>query len=190
MRSGDRQREVTVVVGGERVACEVVRSDRRSVALVVARDGALLVRAPRWLSAREIERFLGERAEWIARKRAEAAARAWEPPAPITAEELTAARELFEQRLDACWARFAAPGETRPVLRVRTMRTRWGSLSSSGRMTLNTMLARASLECLDAVIYHELCHLRVRAHDAAFYRELARYVPEWRERRRELRGLL
>lgn len=179
-----------VVIGGEPVACEVVRSDRRSVALVVGRDGALSVRAPRWLSGREIERFVGQRTEWIARKRAEAAERGWEPPAPITAGERATARELFEQRLDACWERFAAPGERKPALRLRTMRSRWGSLSPSGWMSLNTMLVRAPLECLDAVIYHELCHLRVRAHDAAFYRELAHYVPEWRERRRELRGLL
>ena len=190
MRRGAARGELTVVIDGEPVACEVVRSDRRSVALVVARDGGLLVRAPRWLSGSQIERFLGERTEWIARKRAEAVARAWEPPAPITAGERAAARELFEQRLDACWTRFAGPGESKPRLRLRTMRSRWGSLSPSGWMSLNTMLVRAPLECLDAVIYHELCHLRVRAHDATFYHELARYVPEWRERRKQLRGLL
>lgn len=190
MMRGLKRPERTIAIEGVRVAYEVVRTDRRTVALVVARDGALRVRAPRWLSERDIDRFVRDRAEWIARKRAEAAAHGCEPAAPIAADERATAVELFERRLDVCWERFAETGETKPRLRLRTMRSRWGSLSAAGWMSLNTMLVRAPLECLDAVIYHELCHLRVRAHDAAFYRELARYVPDWRERRKELRGLL
>lgn len=190
MKRGAGKEPRAVPIGGEHVPYNVVRTDRRTVALVVARDGALCVRAPRWLPERDIDRFVRERVEWIERKRAEAVARGWEPPAPLTAEERVRVRDLFEQRLDVCWDRFAEAGETKPRVRLRTMRSRWGSLSPSGWMSLNTMLVRAPLECLDAVIYHELCHLRVRAHDAAFYRELARYVPAWRERRRDLRGLL
>ncbi len=189
MTHGSGRRQRTVAIGDERVPYEVVRSRRRTVALVVGRDGTLTVRAPMWLSERETVRFVAERAVWIARKRAEAAERGWEPPAPLTDDEQTRAQTLFPQRLDACWQRFAEPGETKPRVRIRTMRSRWGSLSPSGWMSLNAMLVRVPVECLDAVIYHELCHLRVRAHDAAFYRELERYVPAWRERRRDLRGL-
>lgn len=173
-----------------RIPYEVVRSDRRTLALTVAPDGTVRVRSPRWLSAREIERFVAARSEWLARKRAEALARGWEPPAPLTDEEYAHAHALFAERLRACWTVFGRPGEVMPRLRLRTMRSRWGSLSPSGAMTLNTLLVRAPLECLDAVIYHELCHLRVRNHGPEFYHELARYVPEWRQRRAELRGRL
>ncbi|MDY0339696.1 MAG: DUF45 domain-containing protein [Coriobacteriia bacterium] len=190
MIRGSKRGERTVGIEGERVAYEVVRTDRRTMALVVARDGALCVRAPRWLSERDIECFVRDRTEWIASKRAEAVLRGRESPTPLTAEECATARELFEQRLDVCWERFSQAGEIKPRLRLKTMRSRWGSLSSSGWMSLNTMLVRMPVECLDAVIYHELCHLRVRAHDTAFYRELARYVPAWRERREDLRALL
>ncbi len=81
---------------------------------------------------------------------------------------------------------FAGPGERKPQLRVRAMRSRWGSLTPSGYVTLNAALVRATLEQLDYVIFHELAHLRVRGHNAAFYAEVARYVPEWRARRAEL----
>jgi predicted metal-dependent hydrolase len=73
-----------------------------------------------------------------------------------------------------------------PPLRVRAMRTRWGSLAPSGTVTLNAELVRATSEQLDYVIFHELCHLRVRGHGRDFYGELARYVPEWRRVRRAL----
>ncbi|MEA5076225.1 MAG: YgjP-like metallopeptidase domain-containing protein [Coriobacteriia bacterium] len=173
-----------------RIPYEIVRSERRTLALTVAPDGTVRVRSPRWLPEREIERFVTARGEWLARKRDEALARGWEPPAALTDEERARAHALFPERLHACWTVFGRPGEVMPKLRLRTMRSRWGSLSPAGAMTLNTMLVRAPLECLDAVIYHELCHLRVRDHGPGFYRELARYVPEWRQRRAELRGRL
>lgn len=179
-----------LVVDGERIPYDVVRSDRRTLALTVGRDGAVRVRSPRWLPARDIERFVATRGEWVARKRAEALARGWEPPAPLTDDEHAHASAFFAERLHACWAVFGRSGEVMPTLRLRTMRSRWGSLSPAGAMTLNTMLIRAPRECLDAVIFHELCHLRVRNHGPEFYRELARYVPEWRQRRSELRGRL
>lgn len=187
--SGD-SRAYALAVDGERIPYEIVRSDRRTLALTVDRDGAVRVRSPRWLPVRDIERFVADRGQWLARKRAEVLARGWEPPTALTGEECTRAQALFADRLHECWEVFARPGEVMPKLRMRTMRSRWGSLSATGAMTLNTLLVRAPRECLDAVIYHELCHLRVRHHGPEFYRELARYVPEWRQRREDLRGRL
>lgn len=103
---------------------------------------------------------------------------------------LAEARRELPDRLAACWERFGRPDETMPTLRVRLMRSRWGSLAARSRMTLNAHLLRASDEAMDAVVYHELCHMRVDGHGADFYAELAAYVPEWRRYRAELRGLV
>jgi len=97
------------------------------------------------------------------------------------------AREHFARRLAALWSVFEPRGAAPPTIRVRMMRSRWGSLSPAGVVTLNGHLMRAPDECIDAVIFHELCHLRVRGHGPDFYDELARYVPEWRRVRRVLR---
>jgi hypothetical protein len=180
-------RDRFIVCDGERIPVEVVRSDRRTLALVVARDGRVTVRAPRRIPEAAIEGLLEGREAWVAGKRAEAIARS-EAHARLTLgpAELAAARRLFAERLDACWPLFARPGEAKPQLRVRVMRTRWGSLSPSGRICLNATLLHAPRACLDYVIFHELAHLRARGHGPRFYAELARYVPDWRERRREL----
>jgi hypothetical protein len=178
--------ERTLVVGDRSIPYSVLRSDRRSIAVTVSPDGQVRVRAPRWLPDREVVRFLGDRAAWVARTQAEAIARAARSAGPLTAEELTRARVLFAERFDACWAVFSKPGERKPQLRVRAMRSRWGSLTAAGAVTINAFLVRTPLACLDYVIFHELCHLRVRGHNAAFYAEVARYVPEWRVRRAEL----
>lgn len=176
-----------ITIGAHAIPVTIVRSDRRTLALTVSATGEVRARAPRRLAHRHIERFVYERAGWIERKHAEAIERAAHSAGPLTAAELAEARTRFRERFDACWPLFARTGERKPQLRIRTMRSRWGSLAPSGTVTLNAHLVRLPESCLDYVILHELCHLRLRRHDAAFYAEVARYVPEWRARRAELR---
>lgn len=71
---------------------------------------------------------------------------------------------------------------------VRDMRTRWGScVVKRRRIWLSAELATREPECLEGVVCHELCHLIVPNHSAAFYAELERSFPDWRRVRAELR---
>lgn len=56
----------------------IVRSHRKTIALIIERDGSLTVRAPLRASRAEIERLLAEKAAWIAEK--QALARTHQPP--------------------------------------------------------------------------------------------------------------
>ncbi|MGO8125456.1 M48 family metallopeptidase [Rhizobium ruizarguesonis] len=52
--------------------------------------------------------------------------------------------------------------------------------------TLNPFLVRASRECIDYVITHELCHLREHNHSPEFFRLLNRAMPKWEVVKRSL----
>lgn len=71
-------------------------------------------------------------------------------------------------------------------LTVRAMRTRWGSCTRDGRVTLSVELMQAPRRLIDYVIVHELCHLVHLNHSPAFHFQVARCLPEWRALRREL----
>ena len=69
------------------------------------------------------------------------------------------------------------------------MKTRWGSYSyRTRRLTLNLNLVKAPSACLDYVIVHELCHIKVRHHGPDFWRMVARYRPDYLAERRELKN--
>ena len=68
-----------------------------------------------------------------------------------------------------------------PPTSLRLMKARWGSCSPTGHLTLNPDLVRAPRECIDYVIAHELCHLRVHDHSPRFYHLLEATVPNWKE---------
>lgn len=101
---------------------------------------------------------------------------------------LERARVVFGDVLKAGLDRFrlAEP----PHLVVRTMRSRWGSLSPSGTMTLNVNLIRAPRRCIEYVVTHELCHLRHRNHDPRFFKLLDQVMPDWQQRKRRLESAL
>lgn len=89
--------------------------------------------------------------------------------------------------LDACLARAARRRFPRPELRVRTMRSRWGSCDAKYCvMTLNARLLRFRPEIIDCVILHELAHFRYRRHGPRFYGLLEELCPEYRELQAEL----
>ena len=63
-------------------------------------------------------------------------------------------------------------------LSFRSQKTRWGSCSSDGNMSLNWKLIAAPLECLEYVVIHELAHLRHQNHSKDFWRLVEEYCPQ------------
>ena len=99
---------------------------------------------------------------------------------------LTKAREKFIDSFDRCWPNFERLDLAYPRLQIRRMKTRWGSLSHSGTLTLNVNLIRAPRECIDYVITHELCHLKYHDHSPDFYKLLEKVMPDWERRKHKL----
>jgi predicted metal-dependent hydrolase len=67
-------------------------------------------------------------------------------------------------------------GFTFSSVAVRNQRTRWGSCSGKGCISLNYKLAVLPQELRDYVIFHELVHTRVHNHSKKFWNELDKYV--------------
>ncbi len=91
---------------------------------------------------------------------------------------------IFDNRLSVCLESARSLRLECPDLLVRNMKKRWGSCSKTGRITLNLDLIKVSLYCIDYVLMHELCHLKIHHHGPGFYRLLSRCMPDW-ERRKE-----
>lgn len=69
---------------------------------------------------------------------------------------------------------------------VKKLRSSWGRCSSNGHISISLYLGAYSQKVVDYVVLHELCHLRHMNHSAAFWQEVERWMPDWKQRRREL----
>ena len=70
---------------------------------------------------------------------------------------------------------------------VRTMKKRWGSCSSKGKIAISYDLIRLDEVYTEYVIIHELCHLKHHDHSANFYVLLSEVYPDWKKVRAELK---
>ena len=64
---------------------------------------------------------------------------------------------------------------------VRNQRSRWGSCSVNGTISLNWRLVQTPEFVRDYIIYHELMHLREMNHSARFWARVEEVCPPWRE---------
>jgi predicted metal-dependent hydrolase len=64
---------------------------------------------------------------------------------------------------------------------VRDQRTRWGSCSRHGNVSLNWRLVVAPVDVGRYVVVHELIHRQVPNHSKTFWRSLCSALPNWRE---------
>ena len=97
------------------------------------------------------------------------------------------AAEEFPLAMKRCLPRCSSFLKEEPPLRIRTMRSRWGSCTGKGVVTLNTLLVKASPACIDYVVLHELCHTVHHDHGRGFYALLESILPGWKDLRKELR---
>jgi predicted metal-dependent hydrolase len=103
---------------------------------------------------------------------------------------LERARVVFDAILAEVFDTFARQGHDRPRIAVREMRSRWGSLSPGGQMTLNSRLVQAPRPCVEYVIVHELCHLAHKNHSVRFFSTLGQVMPDWQVRKQRLEQAL
>ena len=94
--------------------------------------------------------------------------------------------DIFNRILDKCQEVTSRHGIPKADITLRRMRSRWGSCSSKGRITINTSLVQAPMHCVEYVIIHELCHLKHHNHSKAFYKLLTQCMPDWKKRKEVL----
>lgn len=95
---------------------------------------------------------------------------------------------LFGQALDRIYPLLAGQDVTKPGIKIRKMKTRWGSCSlNSKKITLNLELIKMPQTSIDYVVLHELVHFVHPHHGKAFYDCLSGLMPDWKERRKHLK---
>lgn len=96
------------------------------------------------------------------------------------------AADIFHRKASHLLETMAAHGVGEAKITLRWMTRRWGSCTPSKRIILNPLLVINPIDCVEYVIAHEMCHLKVPNHGDEFYRLLSTVMPDWQNRRDRL----
>jgi predicted metal-dependent hydrolase len=85
------------------------------------------------------------------------------------------------------WELSALTGVEVKLVTVRDQRSRWGSCSARGTISLNWRLVQTPDLVRDYIIYHELMHLREMNHSSRYWARVEEVCPDWRDAERWLK---
>jgi predicted metal-dependent hydrolase len=150
----------------------IKRQNRKSLAMRITPEG-VIVFIPRWLKEDDpqLQRFIKDSFQKLNAQIPEAP-----PQEQISLDEI---RDMVHE-----WA--AQIGVQPKRITFRKMYTRWGSCSSHDNISLNRNLRYLPHHLVEYVVCHELVHLRELNHSPAFWALMTQYMPDWKQRRKEL----
>jgi len=158
------------------------RRARRYI-LRVLHDGRVRVTLPRWGVKREAHAFVEANRAWIDHHRKRVETRLRERP-PLDRKAQAALRRRAERELPAQLLSLADAHDISVTrVSIRNQRTRWGSCSPSGTITLNWRLIQTPEFVREYVLIHELMHRRELNHSRRFWRLVAAACPRMSDAR-------
>ncbi len=95
------------------------------------------------------------------------------------------AERLLPQRLDALAKQH---GFDYSEVRIKQLRSRWGSCDQDGVIALSLYLMQLPWDCIDYVLLHELTHTRIMRHGPDFWQAMAELLPDAKAMRKQLRS--
>lgn len=98
--------------------------------------------------------------------------------------------EIFLEICKEIYPLFQPYGVKYPLVKIRNMKSRWGSCQPQKRIiTLNGKMIAAPREAIEYVVLHEFAHFIHPNHSKDFYGLVEKMMPDWKERKAMLQGI-
>ena len=160
---------------------KIVYSGRKTISLCV-KDGVLTVKAPYGTKQKRIEELVSSHEAWIKKhikKQNEKNEKYGNLTDEMIAKLRVAAKGILPLKV-AYYARIMGLKYGR--ITITGAKTRFGSCSSKGNIAFSYRLMMYPDEAIDYVVVHELAHLKEMNHSPAFYKIIAKVLPDYKER--------
>lgn len=75
------------------------------------------------------------------------------------------------------------------VVVIKKLKTAWGKCNSKRKITINPDLMKYDQRVIDYVVLHEFCHLRYMNHSKDFWNMVGKFMPDYKDLKKELKNV-
>lgn len=150
---------------------------------ILIKNGEVIVKAPRFITKKYIDEIIERKRNWILKKLEESKNETRERE--YTKTDI----ENLKNKLEYIFPELIKQTNLVPnKIRIRNIKYAWGSCSSNKNITINLKLVDKSEEEIKYVALHELCHLKYMNHSDKFWNLVGKYMPNYKEIRKQLKN--
>ena len=164
-----------------------IRSDRKTASIEIKNDLGAVLRAPISTTDAQAIQIIQKNNSWIktaTEKMLEKQTKIKEP----SPDEVLRLKKLAKTVIPEKVKVYASIMNVLPVaITITSARTRFGSCSGKNRLSFSYLLMQYPERAIDYVVVHELAHIRHKNHSKAFYNEISKYMPDYKERKKLLK---
>lgn len=144
------------------------------------KDGKVIVKAPKRVNKKEIEKIIQQKSEWI-QKSIEKENKKQEKEPQYTKEEF---KNIVEKNANEL---IKETGLVPNKITIKQIKYAWGSCTSKKNITINLELIKYSQQAIRYVILHELCHIKHMNHSKEFWNLVEKYMPKYKKIKKEFK---
>jgi len=177
------------MLGKNKISYTIRKSKRaKRVRLVVYCDGSVVVTHPLGVSLSNVERFVADKTQWIMDKINYFQNTKRKPVRVFSHSDYVKHKDealnLIKERIEFYNQIY---NYSFNKIFIKNQKTRWGSCSKKGNLSLNYKIMFLPESMRDYIIVHEICHLAELNHSPKFWELVARTFPNYREIKKALR---
>ncbi len=165
-------------------------SKRKTIAITVNNEGDIIIKAPLHSCVKDIEKFVISNQDWIfKRQKLQQDKRTKLNSLNFDESKINFYKEDSRTKLLKMVRQYEQTlGIKVSSVKLSGAKRRWGSCTAQKGIRLNWRLYFVSDKVLEYVVFHELAHTVHLNHSKSFWKYISIVMPDYKERRKELRG--
>lgn len=168
---------------------KITYSKRRTIAIHIHKNGEVEVRAPKYITKEQINKFVESKADWIAKK--------IEEMHEIQGNKVVINEdkriELIEKTKKIIPGKVEYYSKIMGVMpkkiKLGSAKSYWGFCSATNELNFSYRLMLASDATINYVVVHELAHIKQHNHSKKFWAEVEKIIPDYKLNKQELKIL-
>lgn len=166
---------------------KIIKSNRKTLSLCVDDELCAVVKAPYFVSDKEINAFVSKNEAWLnnAVKRKKKQLDKYDISEDKKNELIKLAKEYLPKRVEY----YSKIMNVKPTgVKITSAKKRFGSCSGKNSICFSYYLMLYPKEAVDYVVVHELAHIKHHNHSKEFYNFVSEFMPDFKQRERLLKS--